>query len=631
MSESPDRPTVIFGEMVDRHVRQTHRTFVWLLLVQWLVAIGLAALRTPWTWSGSSRAVHPHVFMAVGLGGLLCSLPILLIRLRPTWAPTRHVVAMTQMLWSALMITLLGGRIEAHFHVFGSLAFIAIYRDWRVLVTATLTVAIDHLMRGLFWPDSVYGIANPEWWRFLEHATWVVFEVAVLGVSCVRATREMCDAARREASLEQINDIVRLKVENRTRQLRDNVERYRVLVENTEAIPFEYDAAQRRLLYIAPQAAKLLECEQEDLHSDTFLSVISSHPADRPRVLEAIAAFIRDERSPREPIDYRVITKQDRIAHVRAFFGSHTGSRLRGIILDITRQTQLERELRQAQKLESVGRLAAGVAHEINTPIQFVNDSVEFVRAAINDLVGVVDVQRVAIDAARHGAFSEPISVRVHDAMEHADLPYLVEQLPRALDRALDGTRRVGAIVQSMQAFAQDGRLRTEVDLREAIANTLTVARTEYAAVADIVLVLEPTPLVSCYASDVNQVILDVLVNAAHAIAEVVEGSDRRGTITIGLRQVGAAVVISIGDTGPGIPEDLREHVFEMFFTTKPVGTGTGQGLSHARQVIVDKHHGSLTFDTEVGVGTTFHISLPIAMAPESSPSPFAPQLGSAA
>jgi signal transduction histidine kinase len=612
VSEAQYRPDEIFAEMQARTYRSTNRTFVWLFIIQWVAAIALAAFSSPWTWTGSSRSIHPHVYLAVLLGGVLCSLPWLLIYVRPTWWLTRHVVALVQMMWSALLITLMGGRIETHFHIFGSLAFLAFYRDWRIVVTATCTVLADHLVRGLFWPDSVYAVANPEWWRLWEHVGWVAFEDVVLIVGCVRALREMRDAAQREATLEHTAAVIRQKVENRTRQLRDTVERYRSLVESTEAIPFEYDASERRMLYIAPQAAKLLECELVDLQTANFLSAIGS-PVDRPRVYAAIDAFMRGERSAREPIDHRLLTKTGRVVHIRIFLSTFAGSRIRGIFLDHTHQIQLETELRQAQKLESVGRLAAGVAHEINTPIQFVTDSVQFVRAAVDDLVAVVDAQRAALDAALAGKLSPPLAAQTDAAIADADLPYLIEQLPRALDRALDGTRRVATIVQSMKVFAHERRELSEVDLREALESTLTIARSEYKYVADLELQLEPVPRVTCFANEINQVILNVVVNAAHAISDAVVGTDRRGKIAIALRQVDDQAVISISDTGTGIPEHAREHIFEMFFTTKPVGKGTGQGLALARSVIVDHHHGTLTFDTELGVGTTFHIAIPIA------------------
>ncbi|MBC7977544.1 MAG: hypothetical protein H7138_21420 [Myxococcales bacterium] len=611
----------IHDQMHDRVCRHTGRIFFWLFLVQWSFAIFIAVVRTPWTWNGVERSLHPHVLMAVLLGGTLCMLPFALIHRYPARAITRHVVAAVQMLWSALLIMLMDGRIEAHFHVFGSLAFLAFYRDWKVIITATVVVASDHLIRGLAWPDSVYGVANPEWWRFLEHAAWISFEDVILVIGCLRGTRELAKAARREASLQQTATTIQREVEIRTQQLAENAERYRTLIENTEAIPFEYDIAARRLLYIAPKAARLLGCEPSELLADGFLER-TVHPVDREPASAALAAFVRGERASSEAIDHRMITRQQRTIHVRTFLSTCYGSRLHGISLDVTRQTLLENDLRQAQKLESVGRLAAGVAHEINTPIQFVSDSLQFTREAVTDLLQSMSAQNTALAASRAANGRAPSAAggadTATDDADEIDLPYLTAELPRALDRALDGTRRVTAIVRAMKIFAHDKREMAEIDLREAIESTLAIARHEYKYVADLELHLEAVPRVTCLGGEINQVILNIIINAAHAIEDVVAGSERRGKIGIALRQVDSAVVLSISDTGAGIPEHVREHIFEQFFTTKPVGKGSGQGLALCRSVIVDKHRGALTFESQPGVGTTFHVQIPIR--PQATP-----------
>jgi hypothetical protein len=185
---------------------KTDRMFAWLMLGQWAFGIGLALLVSPWAWEGRVRTVHAHVWAATLLGGILTSLPVALAFLRPGWVVTRHVIAAAQMLWSALLIHLTGGRIETHFHVFGSLGFLAAYRDWPVLLTATVMVAADHLVRGIVWPESVYGVVNPEWWRFLEHAFWVVFCVAFLVRSCLVSLRDMRTAAEKSAELEALSE-----------------------------------------------------------------------------------------------------------------------------------------------------------------------------------------------------------------------------------------------------------------------------------------------------------------------------------------------------------------------------------------------------------------------------------------
>jgi len=184
----------------------TDRLFAALMAGQWAFAIGVAVLVSPYAWEGKTRTVHEHVWTAILLGGALSSLPIALAILRPGWIVTRHVMAAAQMLWSALLIHLSGGRIETHFHVFGSLGFLAAYRDWPVLLTATVFVAGDHLLRGLLWPESVYGIPNPEWWRFLEHAFWVVFAISFLIVLCRRSVRDMRVMAERGAELEALSE-----------------------------------------------------------------------------------------------------------------------------------------------------------------------------------------------------------------------------------------------------------------------------------------------------------------------------------------------------------------------------------------------------------------------------------------
>jgi two-component system, NtrC family, sensor histidine kinase HydH len=187
-------------------LRATDRLFAGLMAGQWVFGIVIALTFSPYGWEGKAKVVHVHVWVATLLGAALSSLPIALALLRPGWVVTRHVVAAAQMLWSALLIHLTGGRIESHFHVFGSLGILAGYRDWPVLLTATVVVAADHLIRGLVWPESVYGIVNPEWWRFLEHAFWVVFAASFLVLLCRRSIREMRLIADRGAELEALSE-----------------------------------------------------------------------------------------------------------------------------------------------------------------------------------------------------------------------------------------------------------------------------------------------------------------------------------------------------------------------------------------------------------------------------------------
>jgi two-component system sensor histidine kinase/response regulator len=203
-----------------QHVwRRTDRIFAGLLAVQWVAGIGVALWITPRTWIGATSSIHLHVLAAIFLGGLIAAFPIALVILRPGRALTRQVVAVAQILASALLIDLTGGRIETHFHIFGSLAFLAFYRDWRVLATATAVVAIDHFVRGIYWPESIFGVLTPDYFRWIEHTGWVFFEDIFLFIMCHQSILEMKAIARRQAELESTNSRIELAVEERTREL----------------------------------------------------------------------------------------------------------------------------------------------------------------------------------------------------------------------------------------------------------------------------------------------------------------------------------------------------------------------------------------------------------------------------
>lgn len=205
------RAEVIHAEQM--HIRRVRidRMFAVLLVVQYVAGIVGALLVSPYAWEGKDRVLHMHVGVAVLGGAGIIILPILLAVFRPGTTLTRHVIAASQMLSSALLIHLTGGRIETHFHIFGSLAFLAFYLDWKVITTATVVVAADHFLRGIYWPESVYGVANPEWWRFLEHAGWVVFEDVFLIWSCVLGNREIAASAARQAEVEHVSEQEQLK------------------------------------------------------------------------------------------------------------------------------------------------------------------------------------------------------------------------------------------------------------------------------------------------------------------------------------------------------------------------------------------------------------------------------------
>jgi PAS domain S-box-containing protein len=281
------------------------------------------------------------------------------------------------------------------------------------------------------------------------------------------------------------------------------------------------------------------------------------------------------------------------------------------VVENLTARKELEVSLQQAQKLEAIGQLASGIAHEINTPVQFVSDSVHFVRDSIADLLEVLRVHRVLFDAAASDFPTEAANIEETEAA--TDLPYLVEQLPKALERALEGLQRVATIVRGMKAFAHPDQKETRLaDVNDALEATLAIARNEYKYVATIEKDFGALSPIKCHIGQLNQAFLNIIVNAAHAIGDVVRGTDEKGSIGVKTWQKEDSVFVAISDTGGGIPDGIRHRIFDPFFTTKEVGRGTGQGLAIARSVVVDTHKGSLTFQTQAGRGTTFVVRLPI-------------------
>ena len=272
------------------------------------------------------------------------------------------------------------------------------------------------------------------------------------------------------------------------------------------------------------------------------------------------------------------------------------------------RRQQREVEDLHDQKLESLGRLSAGLAHEINTPIQFVGDNTRFLAEAYQQMLELLLVYRECLEP-HYGQLSwEERKRRATEAEKAADMDYLTSEVPSAVAQTLEGIRRVASLVKAMKAFSYKGTEdRAYADINEAIRTTLAVVRNEVKYVADVVLDLNEIPEMLCHVGDLNQVFLNLLVNAADAM----EGRGQRGEIRVGTHVEDRSVVITFADDGAGIPEEIQKLIFEPFFTTKEVGKGTGQGLALA-VAICEKHGGTIDVVSRPGEGSTFTLRLPI-------------------
>jgi PAS domain S-box-containing protein len=283
------------------------------------------------------------------------------------------------------------------------------------------------------------------------------------------------------------------------------------------------------------------------------------------------------------------------------------------LIAGMKERERMAVELRIAQKLEAVGQLAAGIAHEINTPIQYIGDSVLFLQTAVTDMEHLLEAYRTVVAGLPDSESLRAAREALVDAERAADLEFMSNEVPKAFERTLDGVKRVAGIVRAMKEFAHpDTNEQCAADINHALETTLTVACNEYKYVARVAAQFGDIPAVTCNIGELNQVFLNLIVNAAHAIQE--SGKDTvTGLISIATQADDTSACVRITDNGCGIPEKIRERIFDPFFTTKAVGKGTGQGLSIARSIVVERHGGRIDLRSEVGVGTTFEIHLPLA------------------
>jgi len=407
--------------------------------------------------------------------------------------------------------------------------------------------------------------------------------------------------------------ILRRRVDERTKTLRASEERYRELFENASDLVFTTDM-QGHLTSLNKVAEQTLGYSREEATQKALRQLVDAKHWER--VERCFERLLRGESTVQFEVE--IMTKDGQRANLevkpRLIFRDGQPVGVQGIGRDITGREIAEMELRQAQKLESVGRLAAGIAHEINTPIQFVGDNTRFLQdafASLGLLYNKFEKLRSAVSTQCPGLLED-----VRRAEEELDSAFLLKEIPKALDQSLEGVTRVATIVRAMKEFAHpESKDMAAADLNKALLSTLTVARNELKYVADVETDLGDLPPVVCNVGDMNQVFLNLLVNAAHAVGDVMKVTGKKGKISVHTQVDGSMALIAIADTGGGIPEGIRSRIFDPFFTTKEVGRGTGQGLAIARSVVVDRHKGTLTYESEVGKGTTFYVRLPLEPA----------------
>ncbi|HEY1051520.1 MAG TPA: PAS domain S-box protein [Prosthecobacter sp.] len=609
------------GQLFRMHQREiwirTDRMFAGLMALQWVAGILFALVISPQTWSGAESQINPHVWAAVFLGGVIASVPIFLALRLPGTVLTRQVIAVGQMLTSALFIHLLGGRIEGHFHVFGSLAFLACYRDWRVLATATLVTALDHFLRGIFAPETVYGIEAPSQWRWLEHAAWVIFEDIFLIISIRESLPEMFGNAERQARLELTNAHLDQRVTERTKELETASQAALKMMEEAvqaretvEAINKEMqrqigqrqraEESQARLAMAVEQSAEAVVITDPDaniLYVNPAFERCTGYSKDEAvgknaRILKSgkhDAAFYQkmwstlsegrvwEGRFINRKKDGTTYEEEALISTIR-----DAGGRIVNYVAvkrDITEKLKNERLALRSQRMESIGTLAGGIAHDLNNVLAPIMMSIELLKIKETDPRRLSMLATIGTSAKRGAAMVRQVlsfARGVEGEQEEVHMTRLLAEIEKISNETFLKSIRVRSDIQ-------DGLWTVQGD-----------------------------------ATQLHQVLLNLCVNARDAMPS-------GGTLTITASNVmldehyagmnseakhGPHVVIQVEDTGTGMPPEVIDRIFEPFFTTKELGKGTGLGLSTS-MAIVKGHGGFVRVYSEVGVGTKFRIHLP--------------------
>jgi signal transduction histidine kinase/CheY-like chemotaxis protein len=633
----------LFQEQRQNIIIHTDRVFARLMICQWFFAVSLALFVSPRTWSGTESHIHLHLWAAIFLGGALTLAPVLLAFARPGEALTRHVIAVAQMLMSALLIHLTGGRIETHFHVFGSLAILAFYRDWKVLISASAVVFVDHLLRGIFWPASVYGVASASIWRSFEHAGWVIFEVTFLIVSIRKSLSEMHLGAERQAKLEALKEGIEQTVAERTAELAkankalsaENAERDRAerklqteyAVSRILANSPTWEQAMREVLqticgilnwdagtfWRTDQRLGVLRCGEvwsgSNIEADEFKALsrqmIFARGAGLPgRVWDAgqsagICDIAHDSSFPRF-----LLTKQGAI-HTAFAFPILVGNNVAGVVEIFSRKIRdtdndlllslnnignqlghfferkrIEGHLFQSQKMESVGRLAGGVAHDFNNLLTVIG--------------GYCALSLPQLD-------------------ENNMLQKNVTEIQKATDRA-------SALTGQLLAFSRKQVLQPRIlNLNDVVQGMEKMLRRLIGEDIDLSTVFDSSlGNVKADFGQIEQVIMNMAVNARDAMPSggklTISTSnaviDQKSNLRNRTMDAGAYVVVAISDNGMGMTEEIQSHLFEPFFTTKGIGKGTGLGLATCYGIVCQSG-GDIRVYSEPNTGTTFKIYLP--------------------
>ncbi|MBK1817103.1 PAS domain S-box protein [Luteolibacter yonseiensis] len=625
------RTVELFQEAQSNVHRHTDRLFANLMIIQWLAGIVAALVVSPRTWIGTDSQTHLHVWVAIFLGGAITGFPVFLAWKKPGDVLTRHTIAVAQMLYSALLIHLTGGRVETHFHVFGSLAFLAIYRDWRVLVSATVVIGIDHFARGLFWPQSVFGIATASHWRWLEHVGWVAFEDAFLLVSTRQSLRDMYEVASRRAVLETNNARIEQLVTERTAEL---VATHQELRGSEDRFASAFEHASIGMALVSPEGhwlkvnralCELLGYTPEELFTQTFQDI--THPDDLDIDLAHMQSVI-DGKAPSYQMQKRYLDKEGRLVWVLlsvSLVRDADGKPLHFIsqIQDITERRRAEAsldavqgELIEASRRAGMAEVATSVLHNIGNVLNSVNISCAMVSTKVrNSRVGSVMKTAELLDEHSTdlaGFFANdprgpqlPGFLRKLAARLEEEQSSVIAEL-QLLEKNIDHIKEVVAMQQS---YSKGSGVTEIVNVADLLDDSLRMNGDALARHrVEVIREYSKVPPITVEKHKAVQILVNLIRNAKQACDESLR-KDKSMTVRLTGTEKGAR--IEIIDNGIGIARENLTRIFEHGYTTKPQGHGFGL---HSGAIAARELGGSLTVHSEgTEQGATFILELPLA------------------
>ncbi len=592
-------------------LKRTDRLFAKLMIAQWLAGIVAAFYFTPREWSGDSSIVHINVWAAIFLGGAIGSLPVFLSYTRPGETTTRHVIAISQALFSALLIHLTGGRLETHFHVFGSLAFLSFYRDWKVIASATVVIALDHFVRGVWWPASVFGILTSSPWRWVEHAAWVIFEDIFIVRNCIESIREMKIQAHQQAELANANERTERIVRERTAQLQHSQKRFSDIVNHINGIVWEADPETFQFNFVSKQAERIVGYPLSAWTEDKNFWADHLHPDDKDRVL----SLCRSETSKglSHDFEYRMRPKEGDYVWLRDLVTVETDEEgkptlIRGVMIDVSERKKQDSELHAAK--EAVEEANALLVESLNESKRLEREAQSANIAKSKFLATMSHEIRTPMNGVI-GFTSLLLESSLNE--EQHEFATSIQNSSQVLLILINDILDISKI--------EAGKLEVEninYDLKKAIddvANLLSPGAETKGIELAVKFEKNFCPSVIGDPSRIRQVITNIASNAIKFTES--------GHVFINIEtdhSNSEQIRIEIEDTGIGIPLEQQEQLFSNFTqadssTTRRYG-GTGLGLAISKH-LVKLMGGEIGFTSAPGNGSTFWFTIPKKAAPQ--------------